>query len=203
MMLGKNVTAKIYDRLNDIPAGQPFATRFLSDLGARDSVDKALSRMVMSGELLRVARGMYARPKHGVYMKVVMPQPEAIARAAAESSGSEIGIHGAVALQLLGLSTQMPMQPVFLTNGPSRKIKYGNIEIRMKHVSQNKLPSGLSGKSALAYSALCYLGRNETTYEILASIRDKLSGEEYDELLRARNNMPAWLSDMLLRASIS
>jgi hypothetical protein len=95
------------------------------------------------------------------------------------------------------------MQPVFLTNGPSRKIKYGNIEIRMKHVSQSKLPSGLSGKAALAYSALCYLGRNETTHEILASIRDKLSSEEYDELLRARNKMPAWLSDMLLKASIS
>jgi hypothetical protein len=57
-------------------------------------------------------------------MKAVMPQPEAIARAAAESSGSEIGVHGAVALQLLGLSTQMPMQPVFLTNGPSRKILF-------------------------------------------------------------------------------
>ncbi len=194
-MSQKSVPARINQRLKNLPDGKPFVTSYVRHLGNRDSVDKALERMTRKGALVRLARGIYAKPKSGVFVKSVKPSPEAIALAVADADNADITFDGAKALQLLGLSTQEPVQPVYITNGRSRKIKYGKVEIKLKH--RSRMPSNLRGKAALAYSALVYLGKNEVTQEVIASIAAQLSKDERDALLIARANMPAWLSDAL------
>jgi hypothetical protein len=155
--------------------------------------------MTKAGELMRVTKGIYVKPRFNAYVGAIMPSPEAIARAAAEAENAVIQIHGAEALRLLGLSTQEATQPVFLTNGPAHNLKMGNLKIRLKHVSARNLPS-LQGKPALALSALRYMGRTQVTRETIQVMKEKLSAPEYEELLRFRSSMPGWLSDMLAKA---
>ncbi|MDL2263896.1 DUF6088 family protein [Synergistaceae bacterium OttesenSCG-928-I11] len=190
---------KIKERLETIPLGKPFTSRSLTFLGTRSAVDKALSRMAAQGEIMRLARGVYAKPKPGKFVASIKPSPDEIARAVAETEDYNVRLHGAKALQLLGLSTQEPMQPVFITDEPTRNIRYGKLNIRLKHVSPSKISANLQGKAALALSALLYLGKDDVTQDTIRTIRQKLSDQEYLDLLDARQHMPSWLSDLLYK----
>jgi hypothetical protein len=154
--------------------------------------------MVKAGELLRAARGVYVKPRVNPYVGVVMPAPEEVAKAVAETQNAKLQIHGAEALRMLGMSTQESIQPVFLTDGPSRNLKMGNLNIKLKHTDTRAMTS-LQGRPALALSSLIYLGRSQVNLEIMQAIKDKLSPSEYEELARARNSMPGWLSNMFAK----
>lgn len=190
--------SKIEEYVKTLPPGEPFVAHSLIFFGTRTAVDKALSRMVGRGDLMRVARGVYANPKLNPWIGMVRPAPESVAQAIARASNAEIQIHGAKAMQLLGLSTQEPTQIIFATTGPTRNVKFGNLLIKLQHIGHNRV-SGLDGKSALAFSALLFMGRKKVTSDTVRDIRQKLSSSEYGELLSARDKMPGWLADILLR----
>lgn len=197
-MMTSGTMAKIEEYLKTLAPGEPFTARTLIALGTKTAIDKALSRMAGKGDLVRVARGVYAKPKRNPWVGQVQPAPEVVAQAVARANNAEIQVHGAKAMQLLGLSTQEPTQVLFTTTGPTRNVKFGNLLIRLKHISGNRV-SGLEGKPALAFSALLFMGRKAVTPDTLRDIRQKLSPSEFEELLNARSKMPGWLADMLLR----
>ncbi len=71
------------------------------------------ARGVKQGEIARVSRGVFVRPKKSRYVGEVMPEPSKVAQAIANAHGETIQVQGAEAARLLGLTTQMPLQPVF------------------------------------------------------------------------------------------
>ena len=88
--------------------GQPFSRAVFAQVGSRAAVDKALSKLVRSGLLERVARGIYMRPKLSAYTgRWVRPSPLSIMSVITKANGETIQIHGAEAVRRLGLSTQM------------------------------------------------------------------------------------------------
>jgi hypothetical protein len=177
------------------PVGEPFTPAALLGLGTRKAVDLELARLTAAGVLMRPARGIYVRPKINRYFGAVPPDPFKVAMVKA---GGSIGIHGAEAIREFGLSTQMQVQPVYYTTGPSRRIQFGALPIRLKHISPRKMvaPGTLVG---LAISALWYLGRRQVTSATFAAIRNKLSDTEYEELKAAIPLMPAWMAEALMR----
>lgn len=197
-MMTSSTMTKIKKYIDTLSPGEPFAARALIACGPKTAVDKALSRLAGRGDLMRVARGVYARPKHNPWVGLVQPAPEAVAQAVARAGNAEIQVHGAKAMQLLGLTTQESTQVVFVTTGPTRNVKIGNLLVRLEHVGPNRV-SGLEGKPALAFSALFFMGRKKVTTDTVRDIRQKLSTSEYGELLGVRDRMPGWLADMLLR----
>lgn len=93
-----SVTAPISSRIKRMPKGKPFASAVFADAGSRASVNKALSRLVLSGSLERVARSIYMRPKQSEYTgKRVRLNPLAVLEAVARATGETIQIHGAEA----------------------------------------------------------------------------------------------------------
>lgn len=188
----------IRQRLESLPLGEPLTSTDFLELGTRASVDQALSRLVRAGYLDRVARGIFMRAKVNRYVGKVMPDPVSVAAALARRSGAKVQIHGAEAARRLGLSTQMPVQAVFLTSGPSRRIKFGKAEIRLQHASARKL--ALAGRPAgIALAALWYLGKDSVTPATLETIRKKLPAGEFEALCAAAQQMPAWMSDVFFR----
>ncbi len=177
------------------PLGEPFTPAALLCLGTRKAVDLELARLTKAGVLVRPARGIYVRPKQSKYVGAVPPDPIKIAMARA---GGPVEVHGAEAVRRFGLSTQMPVQPVYYTTGPSRRIQYGNIPIRLKHISPRKLVAP-GTNVGLAVSALWYLGKNEVTPQTFAAIRQRLSPDEYAQLRAAIPKMPAWMAEQLLK----
>ncbi len=181
-----------------MPVGEPFTPTVFLECGTRASVDQTLSRLVKTGALARVTRGVFVRPEVSRYVGQVMPEPLKVAEAIAKTTGCVVQVHGAEAARRLELTTQVPTQAVFNTSGPSKRIRVGKLEIRLQHVCARKL--ALVGRPAgLALAALWYLGKNQVTPDVVRAIRRKLSAPEFDALKSAASVMPGWMSDVLFQ----
>src|SRR6266550_8999467 len=190
--------ATIRKRINEIGVGEPFISIQFNALGTRATVDQTLSRLVKQGEIVRISRGVFVRPKRSRYVGEVMPEPSKVAQAIARAHGETVQVHGAEAARLLGLTTQMPLQAVFYTSGPNRKLKLGNLLLTLKHVAQRKL--ALAGRpSGLALSALWYLGKERVTTSTIKTIREKLTPEAFEEFRAETPAMPAWMANTVHR----
>ena len=190
--------AQIRQHIERLPLGEPFTPAALLAYGARATVDQTLSRLVKSGVITRVARGVFVRPEMSRFVGRVMPNPMAVAETLARTTGATLQMHGAEAARRLQLTTQVPTQPVFSTSGPSRRIRIGNLEIRLQHVSQRKL--ALAGRPAgMALAAMWYLGQKALTPALIEKIRCQLPAAEFEALTAATGTMPAWMSDAVFR----
>ena len=121
-----------------------------------------------------------------------------MAAAVAKTTGAVVRVHGAEAARRLELTTQVPTQSVFVTSGPSKRIRVGKMEIHLRHICQRKL--ALAGRPAgLALAAMWYLGKKEVTPALVEKIRRKLGSSEFEVLKSAINSMPAWMSEAIFR----
>lgn len=192
-----SVPERIRAHVATMPEGEPFTVRELLAFGPRTAVDQALSRMAGAGELERPTRGVYARPKMSAVLGRMVPvAPEKVVLAIARSNGTKVRVHGAEAARRFGLSTQMPLHPVYATTGRSRRVKVGSGEVVLRHASPQRME--LAGRPAgEALAALLYLGKTEVSTETVQRIRQALGTEEFEVLRRAVTAMPAWLADLM------
>jgi hypothetical protein len=178
--------------------GEPFTSSDLLPVGTRASVDQALARLVRAGAIERIARGVFVRPSMNPYVGKVPPAPEKVAKAVARSSDCVIEVHGAEAAREFGLTTQVPMRPVYLTSGRSRIIHVGGVDIHMRHVANSRLL--LAGRPAgRAFAALMYLGKDEVAPGTIEAIKLRLTPAEFEALASSVSSMPSWLSDAFYR----
>lgn len=193
-----NTAELIRQRIKEIPIGEPFTPTILLECGTRASVDRTLARLIAAKVIERVTRGVFVRPEISRFVGKVSPSPLKIAETVAKTSGAIVQVHGAEAARRLELTTQVPTQSVFVTSGPSKRIRVGEIEIRLQHVCQRKL--ALAGRPAgLAISAMWYLGKTDVTPALIERIRRKLGVSEFAALKSATSAMPAWMSDAIFR----
>lgn len=184
----------IRTQIETLPEGEPFTPTSFIEFGSRASVDQTISRLVKAGIIVRVTRGVFVRPKESRFVGKVLPEPQKVAGIIAKTKGAIVQVHGAEAARQLGLSTQMPVQSVYCTSGPSRRFRLGKLEIRLKHVAPRKLT--MAGRPAgLALAALWYLGKNEVSELVIEKIRQKLPPTEFAALTAAKSAMPAWMAD--------
>jgi predicted transcriptional regulator of viral defense system len=174
-----SATKAILKRIRAKHRGSVFTPREFAHLGTRAAVDQALSRLQRSGQIRRLSRGIYEFPKIHPQIGVLSPSPKAVANAMAERTGSRITISGAKAANLLGLSTQVPMQNVFWTEGPSRTIRIGNQTIMLKHVAPSKM-IGAGTEAGIVIQAVRPLGKTESAHG--ASLV-RCCCDEYDEAM--------------------
>ncbi|MCK7538337.1 MAG: type IV toxin-antitoxin system AbiEi family antitoxin domain-containing protein [Marinilabiliales bacterium] len=125
----------------------------LSDFGNAKTIGKALERLVKSGELHRVANGIYVRPEKDKVLGIVFPGIEEVAEAIRKRDKARIVPTGSYALYKLGLTTQVPMNVVYYTDSTARKIKIGKQTITFKRASARNL-SAIGEISRLAIQAL-------------------------------------------------
>src|SRR4051812_40005094 len=95
------------------------------DYGSSEAVRKALDRLEDKKLLVRVSHGIYVRPKESKLIGSVLPSAEEVATAIAKRDRIRTVPSGIYALNALGLSTQVPMKVVLLTDGSPREIKVG------------------------------------------------------------------------------
>lgn len=197
MKLVMSIAKSIRQWIEALPLGEAFTPVQLLSLGTRWSVDQNLSRLTRAGVIVRVTRGVYVRPKINRFVGTVLPEPAELVRVIADASQQKVQVHGAEAARQLGLSTQVPMQPVFETTGSPRTLKIGQLTVELRHAAPRKL--ALAGTLAgLAVSALRYLGRQGTTPQVIETIRARLPVEELRVLEERPGVMPAWMVEALL-----
>lgn len=105
-------------------------------LGSRRAIDSALHRLAGKGQVRRVIRGLYDYPRFSELLKQQLsPEIGQVARALARKFRWRIQPTGATALNLLGLSTQVPSRAVYLSDGPDRNYKIGSTSLVFEHTA--------------------------------------------------------------------
>ncbi|MDD5053190.1 MAG: DUF6088 family protein [Sulfuricurvum sp.] len=124
-----------------------------SSIGSSESIRKSLSVLVKRGTLVRLTQGIYLYPKIDAEFGILYPSVDDVCKAIAKRDKARIEPTGVFALHSLGLSTQIPVNVVYLTDGIPRKIKYGNRFIKFKKTAPKNL--SMKGKvSGFAIAAL-------------------------------------------------
>ena len=172
--------------------GSAFVPNDFLDLGSRDAVDKALSRLVAKGTIRRLARGLYEYPREHPELGTLSPDLEKIAKALTGKDRIRLQPAGAYATNLLGLSEQVPAKVIFLTDGTTRTVKIGRQEIQLRRTTPRNMAA--AGKlSGLLMQALRHLGKEHLTRERIEHLKRTLPARERKKLLRDLRLAPAWM----------
>lgn len=167
--------------------------------GSSDAVRKALDRLENKQIIVRVAQGIYVRPKISKLIGPLVPTAEEVAEAIAKRDRIRTIPTGSYALNALGLSTQVPMNIVLLTDGSPREIKVGKRKIKFKKTTPKNLLA--KGKiSRLVIQALKEIGNGKVTTEEEIKIIGLLKKEDTKDLLHDIALAPVWIQKIMRKA---
>lgn len=196
------VQEQILDRIRSTDRGKVFTSKDFLDLGSREAIDQALSRLAKTGEIQRLGRGLYHFPQLNERLGIPLsPDTDEIAEALARQTGCRIAPSGAMAANRLGLSTQVPAKPVYLTDGRTRQVRVGNLVFAMRHTPPKELPLG-SRISAMVFQALRHLGRSAVDSQAISRLRRTLSPQQKGDLLRDARYTTDWIADVVRQVAI-
>jgi hypothetical protein len=187
------VQTDILRRVRGHGRGHVFTASDFLDLGSRGAVDQALSRLARSGRIRRVDRGVYDFPRQHAQIGPLWPSSDAVVKAVARKTSSGVKVSGALAANAMGLSTQVPANAVFLTDGPSRTVRVGRLRVTLKHADRVDMlfPGTQAG---LAIVALRYLGANGASGADLRRMGSALSMPDKRLLMSAAGQLTGWLA---------
>lgn len=155
--------------------------------------------MSAKGDITRVARGIYARLAQDPLLGELKPGTEAIADAIRKRDKARIMPTGALAMNALGLSTQVPMNVVYLTDGAARKIELGKRKILFKKSTPKNL-STIGKISGLVIQALKEIGKDNVTENEIQLIIKQLEKEEPYRLEHDIRLAPEWIRIIMRKA---
>ena len=191
-----SVYDKILHKIQSDRAGSIYTTRDFLHLANRTSVDKALSFLAQNNVLRRLAWGIYDRPIKDPKLGLLPPDLDAVIDTIQRQSGDTLQVDGAKAANMLGLSTQVPAQIVYLTDGHSRQIKIGHWLIQLKHASP-KVLIGAGQMVGYVLQALRYLGKQNIDSKTAKKLGALLSPKEKKQLKQLIAYAPGWAHNTL------
>jgi hypothetical protein len=198
----QSIDNKILDKVKKRGRGKVLFPSDFASYGESKSVLKALERLAKNQVLLRLARGIYYYPKMDKQLGIgiLYPSLDTIAAAIAKRDKARIAPTGLYALNRLGLSTQVPMNIVYLTDGSPRKINIGNGRgILFKHVAPKKM-AFQSELAMLMVFALTELKQENVTAEHTEKIKQLLQKEPKEKVMADAALMPAWIKTIIMKS---
>jgi len=188
---------KIRNRILSSEGGMVFVPSDFSDLADANSVKKSLSRLAEDGTIRRVQRGVYEYPVYNQFLQeTIAPAPHKVAEALARNYGWTAVPSGDTALNLLGLSTQVPAEWEYVSDGPYREYAFGKTILRFKHTT-NKDVSKLPYQSALLAQAMKALGKDSLDEQTRQQITRRFTPQEQAEILQSGKYMTGWVYEAL------
>ena len=192
-----NYFEPICARIEELGAGEVFIISDFSDIADTTAVRKVLSRLEEDGRIRRIMRGVYDRPEYNDFLgEYVEPVPDKVAHALARNFGWTIVPCGDAALNMLGLSTQVPAVWLYVSDGNYKEYIYNNTTIQFKRTT-NKEISKISYKTALVIQALKALGKDTITDEIVKKIKAATSKEERSAMFSEAKYATSWIYDII------
>jgi len=188
---------KIKEIICNSPKGSIFLTSDFLDVASSDAANKALLRLEEAGIIRRILFGMYEYPEFNSFLnEYVEPSSILIAQTLAKKYGWTIIPCGDTALNMLGLSTQVPSRLIYVSDGPYKIYSYNKISIEFKHTS-NKEISKVSYKTALVIQALKALGKENMDDNVIKKIASLLTNEECVTMYSEAKYVTSWIYDII------
>ena len=194
-----SVEIQVHNKIKKAKPGTIFFVESFLFVGNAKAVNKALERLVDKSEIARVATGMYARLKKSKLLGEITPSVEEIATAIAKRDKARIVPTGSYALNALGLSTQVPLKAVYLTDGAARKITVGKRTIQFKKTTPKNL-SANGSISKLVIQALKTIGKDKINPEEERKILELLRKEKPEHLEHDIVLAPEWIRKIMRKA---
>lgn len=191
-----SVPDRVMRRVRASGRGSVFTPSDFLTVAARSAVDQALSRLTKDGQLRRLARGLYDFPKVHPKLGPLSPSPDDVAKALARETGSQVQIAGARAANALGLSTQVPAQSTYLTDGPSRRVVLGKRVVDLRHASPKHLVAPGSPAGTVV-QALRHVGSVRAA-DVAQVASRQLSANDKKTLAATAIQAPAWMRPTLV-----
>lgn len=194
-----NIEKAVLEKARRAKKGTLLFLENFKGLGSAAAIRKALQRLSDKALLVWVAQGIYVIPEESKLIGKIRPGLREIAEAIAKRDKARIVPTGTEALNKLGLSTQVPLNIVYLTDGTARKILVGKGKITFKKTT----PKNLSTKgeiSGLVIQALRTIGIDKVTNEETDRILFLLKKENKKHLLHDIELAPAWIAEIMSKA---
>jgi hypothetical protein len=177
-----------------------------ADLGGRAAVDKVLQRLVAAGELRRIDRGLYDRPRRNQLTgRDTVPDYRAVIRAVTRRDQARFVVDGMTAANDLGLTTAVPARIEVLVDTRLKPIKLGAQEIHFKPAAPSRL--FWAGRPAMrVVQALHWmqdvLATPEEHERVANHLRRLFADPEHgpalrDDLRQGFSALPIWMQDFL------
>ena len=195
----KSTAELIEKRIKSKAKGTILFPADFTDLGTSEAIRLHLFRLEKEGLIKRISQGIYVRPRESKLLGPLTPSAEEVANSIAKRDRIRCIPTGSYALHALGLSTQVPMKIVLLTDGSSRVIHIGNRTITFKKTTPKFLLA--KGKiSGLVIQAVKEIGKDNMSKEEEQRILYLLKKESSKNLAHDITLAPVWIQKIMQKA---
>lgn len=189
----KSVRERIKSKIQQLETGQIILPRDYEIEFGVENTKKSLQRLTNEGFLERLSRGIYLYPERDDILGVLYPTIETIVQKIGDRDGARFTPTGSASLNYLGLSKQVPMNIVYLTDGSPRTISIMNHTIKFKKTSPANLV--LKGRvTSLVIHALKEIGKDKITKSQINEIKERLKSEDPEIILHDMKFAPSWIA---------
>ena len=190
-------TEKISDKINDFDSHKVFFANDFLDIASNATVRQILKRLADEDKIERVIDGFYYNPRYseliGEYEEVSIHE---LALAIARKYNWNIAPYNSTALNLLGLSTQVPTHYKYISSGRYKEYKIGDTILEFKKVNPGEI-ANMSLKTATVIQAIKSLGKENITNEVIQKIRENLTEKERIDLTNESKSVPSWIYEVI------
>jgi predicted transcriptional regulator of viral defense system len=191
-----NTSERILERINSEKYGA-FTSSDFSDIDNYKMISKTLETLDDKGIIKRARRGIYYIPKYNELLGIEeAPNIDDIAKAIARQYNFIIIPSGNYALNMIGLSTQVPIKYFYITNGPYNEYEVGNNTIYFKHSTSREI-NNLPYKILICIQALKTIGKNNIDDDVLKKIKNFLDDSDINDLKTKNYKITSWIHDIL------
>lgn len=196
-----NYKQEILNRIENFESNQVFIANDFFDIAGYETVRSTLNRLVEDKVIIRIMKGIYYKPK---YIELIgeyeAPSVNEVANAIARKYNWTIAPSGNTALNLLGLSTQVPVKWTYISDGRYANFSFGNVTIEFKRRSNGDI-SKMSTLTSMVIQSIKAIGKDKITNEQIDYLKKKLSDKEKSELLSDSKTTSAWVYGVIKKIS--
>lgn len=198
-----NYKQEILNKIKNFKSNQVFIASDFFDIAGYETIRSSLNRLVKEKVITRVMKGIYYKPKYIELIKEYeSPSVNEVANAIARKYNWTIAPSGNTALNLLGLSTQVPAKWTYISDGRYASFTFGKATIEFKHRSNRDI-SKMSVLTAMAIQSIKAIGKNKITSKQIEYLRKKLTEKEKSELLIDSKTTSVWVYDIIKKISLA
>jgi len=199
-----NKAEQIKSIINSSPDGTLFIASDFKDVENSAAIHVYLNRLIDQNILIRYSRGMYQKPKFNANLNTfINPSLIEVAETIARSNNWIIVPTEEIALNSLGLSTQVSNQLVFVSSGPNKKYMINNRKIIFKHTYRTNELMTKHKKVAIAFQAFRSLGKDSINEINISTFLHRFNTNEIHELIDLASKSTRWISEFTRKLSTS
>lgn len=202
VVMASGIYAEIKKRILDAEYGAVFVTSDFIDIATITTIRKCLDRQVEEKAIRRIIDGVYEKPVYSNLLKEYVPaNPEKVAYAIARGYHWTIAPCGDVALNKLGLSTQVPVVWSYISDGPYRKFAWDNVNIEFKHRTNRQI-SFMSESTTLVVEAIKTLGKERIDEGVINNLKNRVPEDKRKQLLEEATGVSEWIYEVIRKVCL-